>query len=422
MTTPYSSLIFTVKRSEPELVFPALPTPHEFKSLSDIDDQRGHRFQVQNILFYRNSFGMEGRDPVKVIKEAIAKTLVYYYPFAGRLREGPNDKLIVECTGEGSGGILHCPLLLIQVTRLMCGGFIFGIRINHTIVDASGLVQFVTAVAEITRGKRVPSVLPVWERHLLNARDPPHVSCVHHFYRELHKDINNGMTLDDMNYIVHRNFFFGTQEIANLRSQLPPQLRACSKFDMLAASLWRCYTSTLNLKSDDEVCFTFPVDTRGKFTQPLPIGFYGNSIVHPAAMSTASKLCANPLGYAVALVKRAKADVTEEFRRSTADLLVKKGRPRATIFRTCILSDLTCIGFQDIDFGWGKALYGGPTKATVTAIFLLPSRNIKGEDGIVLAIELPKSSMERFVIEIQKLLREPPNNDNNSSSFIASPL
>jgi hypothetical protein len=146
-TTP---LVFTVRRCKPELVAPARPTPHEFKQLSDIDDQEGFRFQIPVIQFYRYNPSMHGKDPVKVIREALAQTLVFYYPFAGRLREGPGRKLVVECTGEGvmfieadadvtlqqfgdalqppfpcmeellfevpgSGGILNCPLLLIQV-------------------------------------------------------------------------------------------------------------------------------------------------------------------------------------------------------------------------------------------------------------------------------------------------------------------
>jgi hypothetical protein len=40
-------------------------------------------------------------DPVKVVKEALPKVLVHYYPFAGRLRDLDSAKLTVDCTGEG---------------------------------------------------------------------------------------------------------------------------------------------------------------------------------------------------------------------------------------------------------------------------------------------------------------------------------
>nr|XP_023917515.1 benzyl alcohol O-benzoyltransferase-like [Quercus suber] len=150
MAPQATSLVFIVRRRKPELVVPAKPTPHEFKQLSDIDDQEGLRFQIPFIQFYKYDPSMKGRDPVRVIREALAQTLVFYYPFAGRLREGPGRKLVVECTGEGiifieadadvtleqfgdtlqppfpcweellfevpgSRGILNCPLLHIQV-------------------------------------------------------------------------------------------------------------------------------------------------------------------------------------------------------------------------------------------------------------------------------------------------------------------
>ena len=151
MTPLISSLSFTVKRHEPELVVPAKPTPREVKQLSDIDDQEGLRFHIPFIFFYKNIPAMEGQDPIRVTKEALARALVYYYPLAGRLREGFNRKLSVDCTGNGgvlftgatanvrleqlgeairppcpfldeflynvpeSHGILDCPLMLIQV-------------------------------------------------------------------------------------------------------------------------------------------------------------------------------------------------------------------------------------------------------------------------------------------------------------------
>ncbi|KAG6388801.1 hypothetical protein SASPL_150237 [Salvia splendens] len=90
-----------VTRKTPELLCPAESTPHEFKSLSDIDDQTFLRMYVTTINFYKKNPSMEGKDLVKIIREAIAKALVFYYLFAGRLREHTGWKLVVECTGQG---------------------------------------------------------------------------------------------------------------------------------------------------------------------------------------------------------------------------------------------------------------------------------------------------------------------------------
>ena len=151
MSLQSPSLVFTVRRRQPELVAPNKPTPREVKLLSDIDDQDGLRFQIPFIQFYPYNPSMAGKDPVRVIRQALAQTLVFYYPFAGRLREGPNRKLMVDCTAEGvlfieadadvtldqfgdtllppfpcfkqllydvpgSQGITNCPLLLLQVS------------------------------------------------------------------------------------------------------------------------------------------------------------------------------------------------------------------------------------------------------------------------------------------------------------------
>lgn len=94
-------MVFTVTRRSPELIRPAKPTPHEYKLLSDRDDQEGLRFQIPVILFYQNKNDVQKIDPVSVIREALSKTLVFYYPLAGRLQEGAGKKLCVEYKGEG---------------------------------------------------------------------------------------------------------------------------------------------------------------------------------------------------------------------------------------------------------------------------------------------------------------------------------
>ncbi|CAA0810963.1 HXXXD-type acyl-transferase family protein [Striga hermonthica] len=150
MSLPVKVPTFRVTRKNPELLRPAKTTPHEFKSLSDIDDQEGLRVQIPVMQFYCKSPSMEGKDPVGIIRAAVSRALVYYYPLAGRLREATGRKLVVECTGEGalfieadadvslaefgvspqppfncfeellydvpgSGGVTGCPLILIQV-------------------------------------------------------------------------------------------------------------------------------------------------------------------------------------------------------------------------------------------------------------------------------------------------------------------
>ncbi|KAI5673877.1 hypothetical protein M9H77_14241 [Catharanthus roseus] len=59
----------------------------EFVTLASIGIWEGLHFETPVIQFYSccDSF-MKGKDPVKIIREAIAETLVFYYPFAGGLK------------------------------------------------------------------------------------------------------------------------------------------------------------------------------------------------------------------------------------------------------------------------------------------------------------------------------------------------
>ncbi|CAN1132382.1 Benzyl alcohol O-benzoyltransferase [Linum perenne] len=459
-------LAFTVRRREPELVRPAKPTPHEFKPLSDIDDQEGLRFHIPVIQFYKRSPSMAGKDPAAVIRKALSETLVPYYPFAGRLREGREKKLVVECTGEGvlfieadadvrmadfgeflqppfpcfeellfdvpgSSAVINSPLLLIQVTRLQCGGFIFALRLHHCMSDAPGLVQFISAIGEIARGASTPSIPPVWDRHVLSARSPPRVTRAHREYEEVPDTKATLIPLDDME---HRSFFFGQKEMSSLRAHAPPHLREkCSRFEILTACLWKCRTAALRPDPEEEMRMICIVNARAKFDPPLPKGYYGNAFAFPAAVARADDLMRNPLGYALDLVRKAKSDVNEEYMRSVADLMATNGRRHFTVVRSYLVSDVTRAGFDVVDFGWGQAVYAGPAKGGVGAIpgvasFYIPFTNKEGEKGIVLPICLPAEAMEIFVKELEGMLKAAPvtgagdKGNRSSTTFILSSL
>jgi len=296
----------------------------------------------------------------------------------------------------------------VQVTRLKCGGFIFALRMNHTMSDASGMLQLLHALGEISRGMSKPSISPMWRRELLNARDPPRVTCTH---REYDPEPDNKGTMFPLDDMVHRTFFIGPTEVAAIRSLLPThQLQQYSNFEIIAAYFWRCRTIALRLDSDEEVRIICIAAHSKSVDQQLPNGYYGNALAFPVAVTTAGKLIENPLAYALNLVKKAKTNVNKEYMHSLADFMVIKGRPPLTTAGLYLVSDVTRAGFRDVDFGWGKAVYGGPAKGgdgalPGQAVFLIPFTNDKGEKGLVIPVFLPSKVMERLVKELDNVLK-----------------
>ncbi|PPS07963.1 hypothetical protein GOBAR_AA12675 [Gossypium barbadense] len=415
--------------------------PREQKLLSDIDDQASLRFQVLLIKFYQYEPSMEGKDPAEVIREALAQTLVCYYPFAGRLREGANGKLIVDCTGEGvmfikadadvtleqfgeplrhpflcfdellynipgSEGMLNCALLLIQVTRLKCGGFIFALRLNHVMSDGAGLAQFLFALGEMARGVTTHLISPIWERHLLDARHPARIIFTHREYDEMEAPVTTPITIFPLDNPIQHFFSFSFAEVSLLRSLLPPNLRRCTTFELITACLWSCRTLAINLDPDEEV-------------RMLCLLMHAlNSIPHSPAITTVKSLHGKPLGYAMELIKQAKASVTEEYVKSVAALMVAWGKQIhiPNVIGTYMISDLTKAGLEDIDFGWCKAVFGGPMIAVGLISLLMPTKNTKGEVGRVALVCLPAPAVERFAKELENLLKHQASEGKKSKS------
>ncbi|KAJ0084060.1 hypothetical protein Patl1_29411 [Pistacia atlantica] len=334
---------FSVTRQAPELIVPAEPTPNEVKQLSNIDDQEGIRFHVPFIFLYRNnpSSAMKGKDPVKVIREALRVLFVEADANVSLDQLGPEIQPPFICSDEllyvfpGSDGIIGCPLLSIQVTRLQCGGFIFALRWNHTLCDAYGLMQFLKTMEQMIQGAPKPSTMPVWQRDLLTSRNPP-------------------------------------------------------------PSVWRCRTAALQLDPNQIVRLSCLINVRNKsYNFHLPEGYYGNAFAFPAACSKAEVLCKRGLGYAVQLVKAAKAQMSGEYIRSVADLMEIKGRIKYTNVENFVVSYVKNSGFKEVDFGWGKAVYGGPTGAISLISFCMEFKDVDGKSGILMPICLPKPTMER---------------------------
>nr|GLL44398.1 methanol O-anthraniloyltransferase-like [Ipomoea trifida] len=458
-------LLFCVTRSKPQLIVPSTSTPHQHKPLSDLDDQGTVRVHIPVLMFYRNSVERRGEDPAMAIKEGLAKALVFYYPLAGRIFEGENGKLIVNCNGKGvlfveakanvkleqlseksmqppcpylkqllnnvpgSEGIIDCPLLLIQVTRFSCGGFALGIRFNHTMMDGQGFIQFVNAVSELAEGASVPSTLPTWERDLLIARPTPTITCEHNefndfdaskttrwldFEKVLHttKFINVQKLASDPclcfskhifhSLLVKRSFTFGSRELQAIKDQCP----SSTTFEALSACLWKCRTIALRPDPNSKMLLTIAVNIRERLQDPkLPLGYYGNAVVSAATVTTAKLLCSNPISYAAKLIREAKNMVNDDYVKSVTDLMVTKGRPMGTVLRNFLITDNSRFGYDEVDFGWGKPICGGVYGVVYGVGFLVPHKRMEDTKGKLVVLALPPIIMGKFQNELRKMTR-----------------
>ncbi|KAL0310431.1 UNVERIFIED_CONTAM: Benzyl alcohol O-benzoyltransferase [Sesamum calycinum] len=212
------------------------------------------------------------------------------------------------------------------------------------------------------------------------------------------------------------------------RRHLPLHLRRCTTFELLAACIWRCRTIAISPDPNEEVRIICFVNGRRLFNPPLPTGYYGNVVASPLAISTAESLCKQPLHFALELVMKAKSKVTEDYIKSVANLMVIKGRPHfAADVRTYIVSDVTHLGSDSLDYGWGTPVFGGPAKSGVGVIpgllsFNIPFTNNKGEKGKLVPICLPENAMEVFAKELETMVKRDDEIDlgdaQKSSIFI----
>jgi len=259
------------------------------------------------------------------------------------------------------------------------------------------------ALSEMAKGATKASVSPVWKREIIRPRTNPSVKFLHYDYHQIEgKDVQTV----NMNDMIHNSFLFGQKEIEALKRQAVGNLK-CPTFEVLSAFLWRLRTRALQLPAEQEVRLLFGMDARKRFDPPLPEGFYGNAICSACAKTTAGELANKPLPFAVKLIRQAKMAVNDEYMRSLIDFMELKGHqacPRFTAVENFVVSDVIKIGFGDVDFGWGRAAYGGPIADGVPGSFFIPYRNTSGVEGILVPFCLPSAAMQRFEAEIREAI------------------
>ncbi|KAH9328656.1 hypothetical protein KI387_000764, partial [Taxus chinensis] len=363
-------------------VAPCIPSPKAILQLSSLDNIS--RYYVSVLLVY-DGFSTVSAHPAKTIREALSKVLVYYSPFAGRLRNKENGDLEVECSGEGAvfveamadndlsvlqdsdeynpslqqliftvpmdTNIQDLHLVSVQVTSFAFGGFVVGITFYHSICDGKGLGQFIKGLSEISKGAFKPSLEPIWNREMVKPGDLMyvqyyHVECIPHPLK--------------FKKIVKSSIVINFETINCIKGCMMEECKEnFSTFEILAALIWLTRTKSLEVPHTENVKLIFVVDVRTSFDPPLPKGYYGNAVGMAGAIDNVKDLLGGPLLHALIIIQKTIFSLKDNFRSrilmkpSTLDVNMKHEN-------LAVLVDWRNLGFYEADYGCGNVMNAIP--------------------------------------------------------------
>ncbi|XP_043723113.1 acyl transferase 4 [Telopea speciosissima] len=381
---------FSVSRAARGMVQPSGLIPSGMLHLSSIDRLPVLRCNARTLHVFRH-----GHEAAKIIREALSKALVHYYPLAGWLMESSQGELQIACTGEGIWFVeasADCsvdavnyfddiqmakydkllpdhppevdgldPLVLMQVTQFTCGGFVMGLIFCHSICDGLGAAQFLSAVGELARGLHHPTIAPVWCREALttkapqvyatgkaNPPPPPPLPSLPDYQLE-HATID--ITPDQINQLKHE-FQKSTG-------------RTCSTFEVVAASMWGCRTRAINLDKDAKVTLVFFANTRQLLHPPLPEGFYGNCFFPVTITVSSERVSQASHAEVVKLIQESKSMLPIQFTNwlngDSGD--VNPFAPPLS-YTTVFRSEWGRLGFTKVDYGWAPPIHMIPIQGS----------------------------------------------------------
>ncbi|KAK8553567.1 hypothetical protein V6N13_062368 [Hibiscus sabdariffa] len=346
-------------------------------------------YHISSVYFYKSNGSSDFFD-TKVLKEALSKILVSFYPVAGRLGYDENGRLEIVCNGEGvlfseaeassvmedlvqdftdgskvpqlvpkfdySGGISSYPLLGLQATTFKCGGVSIGVTIQHTLVDGPSALHFINSWAD-TAHALCPAIAPI--------------------------------TAEQVKALKHKvNETSGNTKY--------------SSYSILTAHIWRCAIKARELDQDQEIRLTMPIDGRNRLRPPLPPGYFGNVIFFAALDAFAGEIQSESFIDTVKRIHEKLRRRDDEYLMSSIDFIetiadVKTVRRGAASMRCPNLSinSWMWLPIHDADFGWGSPVFMRPANIVHEGkVYILPSST--GDGSLTLATRLETAHMKRF--------------------------
>ncbi|XP_008223321.1 PREDICTED: shikimate O-hydroxycinnamoyltransferase-like [Prunus mume] len=429
----------TVRVRESTMVKPAEEsTPRSPLWLSN-SDLMFPPFHISTVYFYRPSSEHNFFD-VGVLKQALSKALVPFYPLAGRLKlNDQSERLEIDCNAEGvlfvvaeSSSALDdfgnfaptpdfnkliptvdyseislYPILVLQVTYFKCGGASLGVGMEHRIVDGTSGLHFVNTWSDIARGDLSNIKPPFMDRTLLRARDPPQPAFPH---IELQPFPQMKLATDHLQSTITTtttSIFRLTQEqLKILKAKLEEDggninnTIKYTTFEILAGHIWRCVCKARKVPDDQDTMLVITIDGRSRLKPTLPPHFFGNAISKAVQIAAAGDIQSKPTLYATSCVHDTLVRTDDDYFRSFLDYLElhnsRVPKPNPFIWSPNLwINSWVRLPIHDADFGWGRPIFMGPGEAPVDGYCtILPSAT--NDRRLSVCISLNSEHMESF--------------------------
>ncbi|KAD2394139.1 hypothetical protein R6Q59_013161 [Mikania micrantha] len=436
------------------MIKPAKSTWSGRLALSELD-QTGMTTHVPTVYFYIRTSD-NWHIVLQTLKSSLSTTLVHFYPLAGRLSSIAGGRLELNCNANGvrfteayadvrlvdlddflqhpvfdqlipsidyrNTPIEETPLLLLQVTRFLCGGWSLGFCISHVAVDGQSALHFLSEWARVCRGESLDSP-PHLDRKVLRAGDPSRVTCFNRNIEQhaqyspppllLGQSSNESERRQETTITMLK---LTETQVEKLRSKASNNHQTdqtkChfTRYEVVTAHAWRTACKTRNLEPDQKTSIGICIDVRRRMNPPLPDKYFGNAIVDVIATGTSGELISGTLGFVSGKIRHAIEKVDDEFVNSVIDFL--KNQEDLSKFQDLqlikdekgpfygnpnlgVISWLT-LPMYGVDFGWGKEIFTGPgTNDAEDGDFLI-LRGEEGDGSLIVALCLQVRHMEDF--------------------------
>ncbi|PUZ46337.1 hypothetical protein GQ55_7G063500 [Panicum hallii var. hallii] len=423
-----------VTKSLPFLVAPSEATPAGALRLTSMDSALVSLPMAALLVF---------KHPVdqlaEILRQALSRALVPYYPIAGRLSAGAHG-LSIACTGEGVvfvGASATCtlrdarlsdsrpaipvedltvtyagqynkepPLLLMQVTKFSCGGFVVGVTWNHVVADGVGMAQFLQAVGEFARGFSSSSVEPVRVDNFLPELPAPIITMTKSMVSRKHTDFPSSYITIPMSFInrIKDEFRRSGQQRGD---QKPAAPATCTAFDVFTAAIWRSRaraTIAGAASQDAPTALAFTVNVRKQ--AGAKDGYYSNVFAFGLAAATLREVADGDILDLVRLIKDAKVRVPYTFTDGAAYIGDEMGGRLQGLDGYCTLyvTSWWNLGLDDVDFGGGgPARVMGNMERKVVPACILCGRKDKADGVAAMAFCVKQEHEEAFHAELRRL-------------------